>query len=123
MKKAIAIGLAVLLIPILGFAGWVWTTLNFSYSTGERSGTLQKFSNKGWVCKTWEGEIAMPTQPGVPPQIFTFSVRDEGVAQKLRAASGQRVTLTYDQHKGVPTDCFGETEYYVTSVNVLPEQR
>ncbi len=82
-------------------------------NTGERSGQLQ----------TWEGELAMFTQPGVPPQIFSFSVRDEAVAQTLRGMSGQRVTLTYNQHKGVPSTCFGETDYYATGVKVMPEQR
>ena len=123
MRRFLLIGISVLLIPILGLAAWVYITLHFSYSTGERSGQLQKFSNKGWVCKTWEGELAMFTQPGVPPQIFSFSVRDEAVAQTLRGTSGQRVTLTYDQHKGVPSTCFGETEYYATGVKVMTEQR
>ena len=123
MKRFLLIASAILLVPILALGAWVYITLHFSYSTGERSGQLQKFSYKGWLCKTWEGEITMPTQPGVPPQIFAFSVRDEAVAQALRRISGQRVTLTYDQHKGVPSTCFGETEYYVTGVRALPEQR
>jgi len=122
-RRFILIASAILLVPILGFATWVYVTLNFAYSTGERTGLLQKFSNKGWICKTWEGEITMPTQPGVAPQVFNFSVRDEAVAQTLRNTSGQRVTLTYDQHRGVPTTCFGETEYYVTAVKLSPEQR
>ncbi|MFN0102110.1 MAG: hypothetical protein ACKV2U_08470 [Bryobacteraceae bacterium] len=111
--------LGIVLVPALGFAAWVWITLSYSYSTGERAGQLQKISSKGWVCKTWEGEIAMPTQPGVPPQIFTFSVRDEAVARQLLNAAGQRVSLSYEQHVGVPTQCFGETEYYITRVQVL----
>jgi len=111
------LGLAVL--PALGFAAWVWVTLSFSYSNGERAGQLQKISRKGWVCKTWEGEITMPTQPGIPPQIFQFSVRDESVAQQLLKAAGQRVSLSYDQHVGVPTSCFGETDYYITRVQLL----
>jgi hypothetical protein len=124
MRKYILIGIGILMIPVLGMAAWVFITLHFSYSTGERSGQLQKFSRKGWVCKTWEGELMMPTPPGVAPQIFPFSVRDEAVAQTLRNTSGQRVTLTYDQHKGVPSSCFGETEYYVTGVKLMPpEQR
>jgi hypothetical protein len=122
MRRFLLIGIAILLIPILGLAAWVYATLHFSYSTGERSGQLQKFSNKGWVCKTWEGELAMFTQPGVPPQIFPFGVRDDAVAQTLGGMSGQRVTLTYDQHKGVPSSCFGETEYCATGVKVMPEQ-
>ena len=123
MRKFWFIAAALILVPILGFAGWVYTTLHFSYSTGDRSGLLQKFSNKGWVCKTWEGELMMPTQPGNPAQIFSFSVRDDAVAQALRNYSGQRVTLTYEQHKGVPLNCFGETEYFVTAARVQPEQR
>ena len=63
----------------------------------------------------------MPTQPGIVPQIFGFSVQEDAVAQKLSQAAGQRVTLTYEQHRGVPTNCFGETEYYVTGVQVHPE--
>jgi hypothetical protein len=84
---------------------------------------VQKISSKGWVCKTWEGELAMVTQPGVPPQIFTFSVRDERVASELMNLAGRRVSLTYDQHKGVPTSCFGETEYFVSASRVVPEFR
>lgn len=111
--------LALIVLPALGFAAWIWITLNFSYSSGERAGLLQKISHKGWVCKSWEGEIAMPSQPGVPPEIFHFSVRDETVAQQLLKAAGRRVSLSYEQHPGVPTQCFGETEYYITRVQVL----
>ena len=87
--------------------------------TGERSGYVQKISSKGWVCKTWEGELAMVTQPGVPPQLFVFSVREDNVAQNLMSAAGKRVSITYEQHKGLPTSCFGETEYFVTSARIL----
>jgi hypothetical protein len=111
--------LGLLIVPALGFAAWVWLTLHFSYSSGERAGLLQKISNKGWVCKTWEGEITMPSQPGIPPEIFRFSVRDEAVAQQLLKAAGQRVSLSYEQHRGVPTQCFGETEYFITRVQTL----
>jgi len=104
---------------ILGIAGWIYATLHFSYSTGERVGYIQKMSNKGWICKTWEGELAMLNQPGVPAQIFNFTVRDDAVAQNIMKYAGQRVSLSYDQHRGVPTSCFGETEYYVTGVTAL----
>jgi hypothetical protein len=108
--------LGLVLVPFLGFAAWTWITLHYSYSTGQRAGFLQKISRKGWVCKTWEGEIVMTSQPGVPPQIFQFSVRDEAIAQQLVSFTGRPVSLTYDQHKGVPTSCFGETEYFITRV-------
>lgn len=111
-----------LILPVAGLSLWTWTALKFAYSTGERSGYVQKISNKGWVCKTWEGELVMTTQPGVAPQVFTFSVRDELVAQQVTKASGQRVTLTYEQHRGLPSTCFGETEYFITRVQPLPPQ-
>jgi hypothetical protein len=98
------------------FAAWVWITLHFSYSTGQRAGYVQKISKKGWLCKTWEGELAMSAVPGTAPQIFTFSVRDDAVAEKIENAAGQRVALSYEQHKGVPGSCFAETEYFVTAV-------
>ncbi len=117
MKKWLLIALVLLIVvPTLGFAAWTWMTLKFAYSSGERTGFVQKISNKGWVCKSWEGELAMTTQPGVPPQIFPFSVRDPAVAKRLTDLSGERVTLSYEQHRGVPTNCFGETEYYITAV-------
>lgn len=104
---------------VLLFAGYVWTTLHFAYSSGERSGYVQKLSKKGWVCKTWEGELAMTTVPGTAPQIFEFTVPDDRTALQIEQAAGQRVALAYQQHKGVPTSCFGETEYFVTAVRPL----
>jgi hypothetical protein len=98
------------------FALYVWSALHLNYSEGERAGYVQKFSRKGWICKTWEGELAMVNLPGTMPQIFTFSVRDEAVADQLNKTLGQRVRIHYDQHKGVPGSCFGETEYFVTRV-------
>ncbi len=101
------------------FAGYVWLALHWSYSSGERAGYIQKFSQKGWLCKTWEGELAMIPVPGSVPEKFLFSVRDDAVARKLNASLGKKLSVHYEQHKGVPTSCFGETEYYVTDVKVL----
>ena len=105
-----------LLLVVGGFALYVWSTLRLSYSDGERAGYIQKFSHKGWLCKTWEGELAMANLPGTLQQTFQFSVRDSAVADQINRSMGQRVALHYEQHKGVPTSCFGETEYYVTRV-------
>ncbi len=113
--------LALVVLPAIGIAAWTWGALKYSYSNGERSGYVQKISNKGWVCKTWEGELAMVTQPGVPPQIFVFSVRDDAVARSLMSAGGKRVSITYEQHKGVPTSCFGDTEYFVTGASIIKD--
>jgi lysophospholipid acyltransferase (LPLAT)-like uncharacterized protein len=101
---------------VLGFAAFTWLTLHWSYSEGERAGFLQKFSRRGWVCKTWEGEMALVTLPGTVQEKFVFTVRDDDIARQLIADIGKRVTLHYEQRKWIPTSCFGDTEYFVTSV-------
>jgi hypothetical protein len=116
-KSKVTLSLVTILVVIvLGFAAYTWSALHFAYSRGDRAGFVQKFSKKGWLCKTWEGEIAMANLPGTVPQIFEFSVRNDSVAQLITKSMGQRVDLTYEQHKGVPTHCFAETEYFVTGV-------
>ncbi len=112
--------LSVIAAAIALFAAYTWVTLHMSYSDGERAGFLQKFSRKGWICKTWEGEILLSSMPGAIPERFEFSVRDDLVARQLMAAMGKRVQLTYSQHKGVPSACFGETEYFVEKVAIQP---
>ncbi len=119
-KRTSVLLLAALLLPVLLFALYTWFTLHWSYSEGERAGFLQKFSKKGWVCKTWEGEILLSSMPGAIPERFEFSVRDEQVAKELTAAIGKRVVLTYAQHKGVPSACFGESEHFIEKVVVGP---
>ena len=111
--------LAVIILPSLAFAGWTWLTLSYAYSQGDRAGYVQKISEKGWICKTWEGELAMANLPGSMPQIFTFSVRDDSVARLLSKNLGKQVSITYEEHKGVPTSCFGETDYYITNVRLV----
>jgi hypothetical protein len=110
--------IALVAATLLVFVAYTWAMLHISYSDGERAGYLQKFSTRGWICKTWEGEILLTSMPGAIPEKFEFSVRDENVAKQLTAATGKRVVLSYSQHKGVPTQCFGETEYYITKVQV-----
>ena len=116
-RWGLRIGTVVILFPLLILSLWTAITLNFTYSSGERAGSLLKFSRKGWVCKTWEGEIQMATSiPTMVPEIFRFTVRDDAVANDLNKNLGQRVVVDYQQHRGVPGTCFGETEYYVTHV-------
>ena len=109
--------LVLLLIPVVIVALWVWVSLGYTYSTGERAGYVQKISKKGWLCKTWEGEIAMANLPGTMPQIFSFTVRNDSIAHVIEQNAGKQLSLTYQQHRGVPTTCFGETEYFVTGVH------
>lgn len=104
---------------IAASAAYVWVALHWSYSKGERAGYVQKFSSKGWVVKTWEGELQMVPVPGAMPEKFLFSVRDDTVAQKINSSMGKRVAVHYEQHKGVPTSLFGETEYFVTDIKLL----
>jgi hypothetical protein len=101
------------------FSLYVYIALNWSYSSGERAGFLQKVSHKGWICKTWEGELSLVAMPGAAPEKFLFTVRDEAIAQKVSAAAGKRVTLNYEQHKGLPSSCFGDTDYFVVDVKEI----
>jgi hypothetical protein len=110
---------AVVLSPVVLLALWTLIVLNFSYSHGDRAGYVQKFSKKGWICKTWEGELAMVNIPGAMQQQWEFSVRDDSIAQQITSSMGKRVSLAYEEHRGVPTSCFGETQYYVSGVRVL----
>ncbi len=111
--------LMLLIVPTGLFAGWAWLTLTYAYSSGERAGYAQKLSQKGWLCKTWEGELAMVNLPGAMPEIFKFSVRDDSIARLLEKNLGKRVSMSYEQHRGVPTSCFGETQYYITNLRLI----
>lgn len=108
------------ILPILLIALWTTIALNWAYSRGERAGYVQKFSEKGWICKTWEGEIAMVNMPGQAQEKFAFSVRSDSIAREITRLIGSRVSLTYEQHPGIPLKCFGETEYFVTGVKGAP---
>jgi hypothetical protein len=109
----------VVVSPIVLLTLWTLVALSYSYSHGERAGYVQKFSRKGWVCKTWEGELAMVNIPGAMQERWDFTVRDDSIAHLIDRSMGQRVSLTYEQHQGVPTSCFGETQYFVTNLRVL----
>jgi hypothetical protein len=104
---------------LLGFA-WTWFAYSWAYSEGERAGVLQKFSKKGWLCKTFEGEIAQYVVGGVAPQIWYFSVRDDALAEQLFKDVGQNVQVRYTEHRGLPTTCFGDTPHFAVSVTPIP---
>src|SRR6266480_113944 len=110
---------AVPIVLVLLCALYTWTALTWTYSSGERAGYVQKFSKKGWICKTWEGELALVSIPGTMSEKFYFTVRDDSVAARINLAMGKRVALTYQQHMGIPTSCFGETQYFVAGVKVV----
>ena len=113
---------AVVILFVLILAGvglWTWFSLSWAYSTGDRAGVLQKFSRKGWVCKTYEGELALYVVGGVAPQIWDFSTRDPILAEKLSKAVGQKIQLHYEEHRGVPTSCFADTSYFADSFTVV----
>ncbi len=111
-----------LIIPIALFALYTWTVLSWSYSSGERAGYVQKLSQKGFLCKTYEGELILVSMPGTQAEKFYFTVRDPTIANRINETVGKRVRLKYQQHIGVPTSCFGETQYFVNDVKVVSEQ-
>ncbi|MCS0591544.1 hypothetical protein ACFQ09_06075 [Massilia norwichensis] len=112
-RRASVLIASVIVAALVLFALYTAIVLHWSYSEGERAGYLQKLSRKGWLCKTWEGEILLSSMPGAIPERFAFTVRDENVVKQLQSAMGQRVQLSYAQHVGLPTSCFGETSYFV----------
>ncbi|MEO6210113.1 MAG: hypothetical protein ABIQ10_08325 [Gemmatimonadaceae bacterium] len=119
--KIVLLFVTLIIVVVLGFWAWTWSALHYAYSTGDRAGFVQKFSQKGWLCKTWEGQIAMANLPGTTPEMFNFSVRSDSIAKLITQSMGQRVDITYQQHRGVPINCFGETEYFVTGIRASPQ--
>ena len=116
--KRILIALLILIVlPPLYMMG----ALKWSYADGERAGWVQKLSRKGWVCKTWEGELALVSQPGAPLEKFPFTIWDPAVAEQLNKFIGKRVSLHYEEKVGLPTSCFGDTRYYITSVTAVDD--
>ena len=112
--------LILLALIVLG-ALWTWAMMSWSYSSGERAGWVQKYSKKGWICKTWEGELALVTMPGTTQEKFLFTVWDEAVAQQINTAMGKRVSVHYDEKVGLPGSCFGETRHWVNGVKAVEE--
>ncbi len=117
--KVIKVLIGSVAVLILLFVAYTWLVLSWSYSTGERVGYVQKFSRKGWLCKTWEGEMALVSMPGTVAEKFYFTVRDPAVVDQINNSVGSRVALHYAQHIGIPSTCFGETQYFITSVRVV----
>ena len=107
------IGILVLVIA------YTWFVLTWSYSKGERAGYVQKFSQKGWIAKTWEGELAMVNIPGSMTEKFYFTVHDDSVVAHLNATMGKRVSLQYEEHVGIPSTLFGDTPYFVVGVRTI----
>lgn len=120
LRKWLIITLSVIIVlPIAIMAVWSWIALSWTYSEGDRAGYVQKFSKKGWICKTWEGELAMVNIPGAAQERWTFSVRNDSVARIIQGSMGQRVSLQYEEKRGIPTSCFGETNYFITGVRAV----
>ena len=119
IAKILKYSLWLLLVPIALFALYTWAVLTWVYSNGERAGYVQKLSQKGFVCKTYEGELVLVSMPGTQAEKFFFTVRDAAVAKRINETVGKRVRLIYEEHVGVPTTCFGETGFYIQDVQLL----
>jgi len=122
-QKILTYFILLLLVPAGLAALYTWASLSWVYSSGERAGYVQKLSQKGWICKTYEGELILVSMPGTQAEKFFFTVRDDSVAKKINATVGDRVRLIYEEHKGVPTTCFGETSFYIKDVKLLDETK
>jgi hypothetical protein len=116
MRLTVAVAALLGLVALYLFGAWHW-----SYSEGERAGWVQKISKKGWLCKTWEGELALVSLPGSTVEKFLFTVHDEQVAAEITRVIGKRVSLHYEEKVGLPTSCFGDTRHFVTKVVETPD--
>lgn len=105
--------LILILLAVIGSALWAWVTVSMAYATTEKAGFVQSLSKQGWLCKTWEGQLAVSPAPGMAPEVFAFTIRNDSIANALRDVLPQRVAITYEEHRGVPSSCFGETQNYV----------
>lgn len=108
-----------IVLPIIIFALYTWATLSWVYSSGERAGYVQKFSSKGYMCKTWEGEIVLVSMPGTQAEKFNFTVKNATVAKQVVESLGKRVRISYEEHKGIPSSCFGDSAYFVNNIQIL----
>ncbi len=102
------------LLIILVFALYLAFLYYKPYSTGYRSGELIKFSKKGVIVKTWEGEISQGISGA---QIFEFSVyrKDKDLIDKLNEYNGEYVKVKYDEHYR-KFFWWGDTRYFITEV-------
>ena len=122
LRKWLALAaLTAVILPAISFALWTWIALTYTYSRGERAGYVQKLSEKGWVCPTWEGELSMVNVPGAAQERWLFTVRGDSIAVAIQATMGHKVALNYAEHRGVPTSCFGDTPYFVEGVRRVAE--
>ncbi len=119
LAKIFKILMWAIIIPIILFAFYTWAALTWVYSSGERAGYVQKFSEKGYLCKTFEGELVLVSMPGTQAEKFMFTVKSAAMAKKINESLGKRVRITYEEHKGIPSSCFGETAYFVQDVQLL----
>ncbi len=123
-RGAAGLGVLIFVVVLIALAAiYVWVVMSWNYSTGERAGWVQKLSQKGWICKTWEGELSMVSMPGSSPEKFYFTVRDDAVAASINRLMGKRVAMHYEEKVGLPTSCFGETRHYVTKVEPVEEMQ
>jgi hypothetical protein len=117
MKKVLAWGTVIIIVVLLFLIYWNYYN---TYSEGNRSGILQKFSRKGNIFKTYEGElimssIASTSNTTIASEKFYFSVKNDSIAKALFDLEGKHITLHYDQKRGhLPWS--GETDYFVNGI-------
>lgn len=111
MRKIIFILISALILGIAAYFAFVYYV---PFSEGYRSGELIKFSRKGVIAKTWEGEISQGISGA---QIFEFSVQDseEDVIEQLIKLQGKYVKVTYKERYGT-FFWLGDTKYFITGV-------
>jgi hypothetical protein len=119
LSKYLKFSLWLFIFCIILFVLYTWAAMSWVYASGERAGYVQKLALKGYICKTYEGELILVSMPGTQAEKFYFTVRNADVAKQINETVGKRVRLIYEEHKGIPTSCFGDSSYFVQEVQLL----
>lgn len=92
----------VFIILLIAGGGYGYWKFNFVYSEGYREGILNKYSTKGLIFKTNEGEMLMPgtipTMNQLSNNYFYFSATDKKVNEALKEAAGKKIKVHYIQY-------------------------
>jgi len=116
------IGIWSLLIVIVLIVVFGYFKFGFTYSKGDRAGLLQKFSEKGIVFKTYEGEMILSSiqsnaNVAIASEKFLFSVEDADIARQMEQIQGKYVVVHYREKNGA-LPWIGESNYIVDSVRI-----
>jgi hypothetical protein len=121
-KKAKRIFYYVITLLVIVIGIWIYWAFFFTYSDGYRAGMLQKFSRKGTIFKTYEGEMILSSvqsnkNVALASEKFLFSVSNKAIAGQLEQMQGKTIVVHYtEKNNALPWR--GDSRYVVSSVKL-----